>query len=118
MKILLLLLICLSTAFAEKDYSAYSNKEIVDAIYWAEGGKEARVPFGILSVECEGYDACRRICLNSVRNGRRRWEEAGKPDDLIVYIGARYCPPDIHPLNKNWVGNVKYFLENPKRGER
>jgi len=88
----------------------YSDTEIVNAIKLAENS--ARYPYGIKSIDTGGNEEyARKICFNSVRNGRERWKKAGKPDDLIVFIGKRYCPPTEHSLNKNWVKNVKYFLE-------
>ena len=40
----------------------WSDEEIVNAIYKAEGGSKAVKPFGILSVHCAGYDDCRQVC--------------------------------------------------------
>ena len=89
----------------------YTDEQIVNAIYLAEGGAKAKVPYGILSVKVADEAEARRVCFNSVRNGRKRWIKAGKPYDLITFIGMRYCPPKAHPLNSNWVKNVIYFLE-------
>ena len=94
-----------------EDWSAYSNDQIVEAIYKAEGGSKATWLYGIKSVPYDSPEEARRICFNSVRNGRARWIKAGKPDDLIVFIGKRYCPPTVHSLNKNWVRNVKAILK-------
>ena len=106
--ILVLFLCFISLAHADQEYS---DEQIANAIWYAEGGNKTNFPFGILSVKCEGYDACRRICLNSIRNAKKRWEKAGKPEDFIVFMGRRYSPPDINP---NWVRLVKYFLEKNK----
>lgn len=92
------------------DWDEFSNEAIVTAIGKTENSK--KFPYGIKSIKCIGEIECRKICLNSVRNGRARWEKAGKPDDLIVSIGRRYSPPDINP---NWVRLVKYFLN---KGEK
>lgn len=89
----------------EINWDTYSNEAIVTAIGKAENSK--RFPYGVKSIKCQGELECQRICLNSVRNGRARWEKAGRPSDLIVFIGKRYSPPDINP---NWVRLVKYFL--------
>ena len=94
----------------------WTNEEIVNAIYKAENSK--KFPYGIKSIDTKGDEAyARKICFNSVRNGRERWIKAGKPCDLITFIGKRYCPPKAHELNSNWVKNVKYFL-NKMRGEK
>jgi len=98
-------------ALEETKWDKYTNEEIVNAIYKAEGGNKATYLYGIRSIDTKGNkEYARQICLNSVRNGRARWEKAGKPYDLIIYIGLRYCPPTAHKLNSNWVRNVKYFL--------
>ena len=95
-----------------EDWSRYSNDAIVKAIWHSEGGEKTKFPYGVKSIDTKGdIKYARRICYNSVCNGRARWKKAGKPDDLIVFIGKRYCPPSAHSLNRNWVRNVKYFLE-------
>jgi len=94
---------------------------IVNAIYWAEGGKDARKPFGILSVLCDGYQDCRAVCVNSVRNGHKRWRHAvaqGNSDTFLQHFSRRWAPigaaNDPTGLNKNWLANVEYFVANPK----
>ena len=88
----------------------------VDAIYWAEGGRNAKKPFGILSVKCDGYDDCRKICYNTVRNNIKRWNDAGRKTDYLTFLANRYAPVgvanDPTGLNKNWYKNVKWFYEN------
>ena len=97
-----------AVCFASPPADTYTNEKIVNAIWFAEGADKATYPYGIRSVSCEGLNECRQVCLNSVRNGRARWIKAGKPYDLITFIGLRYSPPDINP---NWVRLVNYFLE-------
>lgn len=98
----------------------YTVDDYVNAIYWAEGGKNARKPFGILSVKCEGYEDCRTICENTVRNNIRRFREYGHKEfnDYLSFLASRYAPVgagnDPKNLNKNWIKNVKWFLEHPK----
>ena len=89
----------------------WTDEEIATAIWYAEGADLATYPYGIRSVKCEGLTECRQVCLNSIRNARKRWIKAGKPEDFIVFMGRRYCPPKAHPKNSNWVRLVKYFLE-------
>lgn len=86
-------------------------EKLVDAIYIAEGGSRAKKPFGILSVPCEGYADCRSVCRNTVRNNIGRWKRSGMGEDFIAFLGGRFCPRSLHPLNRNWVGNVRaiYF---------
>lgn len=92
-------------------WDSFSNEQIVNAIYKAEGGAKAQYAYGIRSIPYGTIADARRYCFNSVRNGRARWIKAGKPFDLVVYIGLRYCPPVAHKLNSNWVSNVKWFLQ-------
>ena len=80
---------------------------MVRAIYHAEGGKNAKKPYGILSVPCSTVSSCERVCRNTVRNNIRRWEKAGRPEDYISFLGKRYAPVGSHALNRNWIPNVK-----------
>ena len=90
----------------------WTDQAIVEAIGKAENS--IKYPYGIKSIDTKGnIEYARKICLNSVINGRKRWIKAGKPCDLIEYISRRYCPinaPDDNGTNKYWVKNVKYFL--------
>ena len=89
---------------------------IADAIYIAEGGVKASVPYGILSVKVKDEADARRICLNTIRNTKKRWEKAGKPDDFVIFLGKRYAPigarNDSKNLNQNWAKNVKFFIKD------
>jgi len=94
----------------------YSNEEICDAIYLAEGGEKTKYPYGIKSVKCSGEKECRKICINTVRNNKRRYREYGykKYKTFLEFLASRYAPigakNDPKNLNKNWLKNVKYFL--------
>lgn len=84
---------------------------IADAIYKAEGGKAAKVPFGILSVRVRDRQKALRVCLNTIRNNWQRWKAAGQPGHFIDFLGNRYCPPSVDPVgNRNWRRNVKLIL--------
>ena len=90
---------------------ASSDDAIADAIYRAEGGAKARVPYGILSVRVHNEADARRVCLNTIRNNRKRWEKAGKPGEYLDFLADRYCPPSADPLgNKRWKANVRGIL--------
>jgi hypothetical protein len=102
---------CQGTAQAQE----YTDEQIVKAIYKAEGGQKAKYPYGIRSIKCEGEKACRKICLNTVRNNRVRFARTkGAPQEFISFLGHRYCPVgasnDPKGLNKNWQKNVRFFL--------
>lgn len=82
-------------------------QRIASAIYLAEGGKKARVPFGIESIKVSGYENARRICINTIQNNHDRWIEAGSPGEYLDFLSRRYCP-----LNSAvWLKNVRYFLK-------
>lgn len=108
--LLTLLALCLAckVVYGEE----WTNTGVVNAIYLAEGAEKAVKPFGILSVPCEGYDDCRQICLNTVRNNRKRFADYGYKDydTYLEFLWHRYAPPESHPLNKFWLSNVLYFL--------
>lgn len=97
----------------------YTNEEIVNAIYKAEGGKHAKKPYGILSLSCTGEKDCRRVCLNTVRNNRIRYKRDDRrfTEDYLSYLSRKYAPTRGRitkteaKLNVNWLGNVRYFLE-------
>lgn len=105
---LLLLAIC-NISYAQDNYT---NQEIANAIYKAEGGKKAKKPFGILSVECNRYKECRQICLNTIKNNRKRYQDYGykQYDTFLEFLASRYAPIKSHPLNEYWLKNVLYFL--------
>ena len=90
--------------------------QVVDSIYKAEGGQRAIKPFGILSVKCDGYNECRQVCFNTVRNNYHRWIAAGRAGEYLEFLANRYCPVgaknDPNGLNKNWLKNVRIGVES------
>ncbi len=89
---------------------AYSDEQIVNAIYHAEGGSRATYAYGIRSVPYRDIAEARRICFNTVRNNRKRFARQSFYTDFIEFLGSRYCPVSAHPKNRYWVSNVRYFL--------
>lgn len=91
---------------------AYTNNQIADAIYLAEGGARTRHPYGILAKYKQTTP--RQACLNTITHARRDWNGQG---DFLEFLQKRYAPigakNDPTGLNKNWLRNVRYFL---KRG--
>lgn len=108
----------ISTPAHAKDYT---DEEIVNAIYKAEGGSKAKKPYGILSVSCSSKEDCRRVCLRTVRNNRIRHKRDVKRngEDYLSYLSRKYAPigvgNDPQGLNRNWLKNVKYFLAKEVR---
>ena len=98
---------------------AYTDKQIVSAIYMAEGGSHAQYPYGIRSMHVSTLDEARKICFNTIHNNRKRYQKYGYRNypQFIQFLGSRFCPTkgrnlsasEKH-LNKNWVKNVNYFL--------
>lgn len=105
------------------EVKTYSVDEYVNAIYWAEGGDNTNFPYGIRSVKCEGEKECRRICRNTIKNNIKRWEISREVNQLsyLKFLANRYCPigADNDPtrLNRNWLKNVRWFLDHPKEIE-
>ncbi len=95
---------------AERNGCRGDNYLILLAIRKAENGK----PGCELGVKGKAWntnlDTQAGWCAASIVKSRARWIAAGKPGDFIDFFGARYCPPSAHILNKNWVGNVKYWF--------
>ena len=85
---------------------------IADAIYLAEGGGKARVPYGILSLKVRDKAHARRICLNTIRNNYRRWQSTRTNECFLDFLAGRYCPPIDSEGNKNWKRNVRSILNN------
>jgi hypothetical protein len=87
----------------------FTDSQIADAIYKAEGGSKTSHPYGIL----QHYKVTtpRQACLNTIAHARRDF----KGGDFITFLGGRYCPigasNDPTGLNRNWIGNVKSILE-------
>ena len=111
----LILIMLIVWARAEIDYLTFSNEQIANAIYLAEGGKKAKVPYGILSVKVKDEQEAKQICINTIRNNRVRFAKQNKYTDFIEFLGSRYAPiqsvaNDPKGLNRFWIKNVKYFL--------
>jgi len=100
-------------AFSQNLYAStpeYFNK-VVDKIYIIEGGKKAKVPYGILSVKTNNP---RKVCYNTVRNNYKRWLKAGRPGTYLQFLASRYAPigvsNDPRNLNSNWYRNLSFYM--------
>ena len=95
----------------------HADAEIADAIFQAEGSHQATYLYGIRSVGYKDEADARRICLNTIRNNRKRYAEYGhrQHDTYLEFLASRYCPVnapnDPRGLNRNWLRNVLHFLE-------
>jgi hypothetical protein len=110
----IILLILIGTARAQIVTPAYTDTQIVNAIYKAEGGAKATYAYGIRSVKYSTVAEARRICFNTVRNNRKRFAKQSKYTDFLEFLASRYCPvgcDNDRGTNKYWVKNVRYFLK-------
>lgn len=105
-------------AFSARKCLAYSDEEIVNAIFIIEGGYKAQYLYGIRSVSYKDEAEARRICFNTVRNNRKRFADYGhkKYNTYLEFLASRYCPigakNDKKGLNKYWLRNLRYYLED------
>ncbi|HHT9133978.1 MAG TPA: hypothetical protein ACFYD2_03665 [Candidatus Avalokitesvara rifleensis] len=99
---------------------SYTDEEIANAIYKAEGGEKAEYLYGIRSAAYSDAADARRICLNTIRENRGRYEEYGHREyrTFLEFLASRYAPvsgeglsEDAIKLNENWLRNVRYFLK-------
>ncbi len=85
----------------------YDPELLANAIFKAENSKSH--PYGILTHY--KHTTPRQACINTIKHALRDWNGKG---DFIVFLGSRYAPigakNDPKGLNKNWVRNVRRFL--------
>jgi hypothetical protein len=90
----------------------YANK-LANAIYRAEGGAKARVPYGILAVRVSGAPEARQVCLRTIRHVWARWQQQGATarGEFIPFLAGIYCPAAAGPAgNRAWTRNVEFFM--------
>ena len=119
MKLIHLIILLTVTLFHSCNLSyaqEYTDEQIVNAIYQAEGAEKATYLYGIRSVSYKDEAEARRICFNTVRNNRIRFKKQDRYNDYLSFLVSRYCPigaeNDPNGLNRHWLKNVRYFLEN------
>ncbi len=92
----------------------YTNEQIANAIYKAEGGVKTKHPYGILAKY--KTTSPRQACLNTIRNQKVRHAKHNCGKEFLVCLRDRYCPlkanNDPTGLNANWLRNVRRFLIN------
>lgn len=98
---------------------AYSDTEIVNAIYHAEG-TQSKHPYGIM--KRYKHTTPRQACFNTVRSAKRRFAVQTKEKDFIVFLQKTYAPigvkNDPKGLNQNWQRNVKFYLAKNRNDNR
>lgn len=94
---------------------AYTDEQVCNAIYIIEGKEKARQPYGVETIECKTEKRCRQICLNTIRNNRKRYADYGykQYDTYLEFLQSRYCPSSQN-LCENWLPNLKFYLTKDK----
>lgn len=91
----------------------FTDIQVANAIFWAEGGYKTSHPYGIL--QKYKHTTPRQACINTIRHARRDWNGKG---DFLSFLASRYAPlgvaNDPTNLNANWLKNVRYFLKEGK----
>lgn len=95
--------------------AGYEADRLLGAIYQAEGGARARVPYGLISDGwCVELGACKYYAREMVMIHLRRWQKAGASGDFLVYLASKWAPVgasnDPSGLNNHWLKNVRFFL--------
>ena len=97
---------------------SYTDQDLADAIFKAEGGHKARFLYGIVSIRYKDEAEARKICLNTIRNQHIRHLKHNCGKDFLTCLRDRYCPlnakNDPKGLNKNWLKNVKFYLKKDR----
>lgn len=100
--------IVIALMFIAGEGLAWTDNQIADAIYKAEGGRKTSYPYGIL--KRYKHTTPRQACLNTIAHAKRDWNGKG---DFIEFLGNRYCPvgcDNDNGTNKYWLKNVRWFL--------
>jgi len=101
--------------FSPMAHATPDFEKMADVIYKIEGAEKTRHPFGVLSVPCKGYDECRRITVNSLKNSWKRYQKTDKTIPFDQHFANRWCPVgaenDPQGLNKNWLYNFRFYME-------
>lgn len=86
--------------------AAPDMERLLNAVWKAEGGEKARVPYGITTVRVKSVADARRIAHKTLTRAL-----AERPDLPWIEATARvYCPAKTDPVgHKNWKKNVLHF---------
>lgn len=108
---LLLSLSPLTPAGRASQHPTYDAEAMATAIYFAEGGAKARVPYGVLSVRVKDHAEARAVTLRSLARARRDWIAAGSRGEFVDFFCDRWCPRAADAVgNVNLKRNVRWFL--------
>lgn len=104
--ILSLLFFCLyGKLYAEE----YTKEKICQAIWIIEGKEKANQFYGINPkyVKCNSKKECYQICLTTVQNNFKRFNNQTKEKDYLTFLAKRYCPDNW----EIWLKSLKYYLK-------
>lgn len=104
------LMICLIPNAQAREYT---DTQIINAIYKVEGKAEATYLYGIRSVSYDSPKEARQICLNTVRNHRKRHLSHDDGLSYLECLSLRYAPIGSNTdngTNQYWLKNIRYFL--------
>lgn len=112
---LLALIVLLAATTSRADVPREPDRKTVTAltraIYLAEGGTKASVPYGVMSQRVKSTEHARRITEASIRKNWSRWRDAGCPGDFVGFMARRWAPVgaenDPRGLNRQWAENVR-----------
>ena len=104
--ILYIMLLCPVVSAQDIDVS-----RLADAIFKAEGGYRATWLYGIRSVKYKDEAEARQICINTIRNNIKRYNDYGYKthSTYMEFLASRYCPvgcDNDRGTNKYWLKNV------------
>lgn len=102
---------------------AYTNEEICEAIFNAEGGEKSAKPYGLIYSDCETRAECYKVCVTTIKVYRRRFAKLNRREnpDFIKYVSRTWAPlqagNDPQGLNQYHEKNLRWFIKNPKQEE-
>jgi len=84
---------------------------LLDAVWKAEGGHKARVPYGIVTVKVRSSAHARQIARRTLTRALSE-----RPDLPWIEATARvYCPAEVDAVgHRNWKKNVLFFYNRKK----
>lgn len=115
----LLLIFCRPLHGGEERHKTLAQfGRMADAIYWAEGGKDTRFPYGVKLYRngvAVAAERPREMCLLILEARWREWFGKGTGQTFTEFVAATYCPKSADPKgHTNWINNVNYFMRKPK----
>ncbi|MEK6879096.1 MAG: hypothetical protein AABY22_05780 [Nanoarchaeota archaeon] len=94
-------------------------ERLVNAIYRIENSK--KYPYGIKSIPIKGNTQpereayARRICLNTVNNNFKRFQQQGSKGDFFEFLAEKFCPTKGNSLSSSEKRYNKYWLPNLRK---